>query len=77
MKYAGTKISKNIIIATENRDNKTTLNLINRLFRYDIPIKVAPELYDIITSRVRHVNIIEEPFINITQNAMPEWQKKA
>lgn len=66
---------QNIIIATENRDNKTTLNLINRLFRYDIPIKVAPELYDIITSRVRHVNIIEEPFINITQNAMPEWQK--
>ena len=41
---------QNIIIATENRDNKTTLNLINRLFRYDIPIKVAPELYDIIRS---------------------------
>lgn len=66
---------QSIIIAPSNRTNSETLHLINDLFHLAIPIKIAPETYDIITSNIRHANIIGEPFVNIAQSNMPEWQK--
>lgn len=66
---------QSIIIAPSNRTNSETLHLINNLFHLAIPIKIAPETYDIITSNIRHANIIGEPFVNIAQSNMPEWQK--
>lgn len=64
-----------IIIAPHNRTNSETMQLISQLFHFGIPIKIAPETYDIITSNIRHVSIIGEPFVNIAQSNMPEWQK--
>lgn len=64
-----------IIIVPQNRDKDETLHLVNKLFKYNIPIKIAPEMYDILTSNVRHANIIGEPLVNIAQSNMPEWQK--
>ena len=64
-----------LIIAPCNRSNSETMQLISQLFHFGIPIKIAPETYDIITSNIRHVNIIDEPFVNIAQSNMPEWQK--
>ena len=64
-----------VIVAPGNRTNPETLQLINRLFKLAIPIKLAPETYDIITSNIRHASITEEPFVNIAQSNMPEWQK--
>lgn len=64
-----------IIIAPHRRSNKEILSVVNRLFRYNIPIKIAPEMYDILTSNVRHAGVIGEAFVNIAQSNMPEWQK--
>ena len=64
-----------IIIAPYQRSNSEMLHLVNSLFRFGIPIKIAPETYDIIVSTVRHINITSEPFINIAQSNMPEWEK--
>ncbi len=65
----------NIIIAPENLSNTDLLSLINKLFAYNIPIKLAPELYDILTSRVRHSSIFNEPLIDIAQSSMSDSQK--
>lgn len=64
-----------IIIVPKNKSNRETLHLVNRLFHINVPIKIAPEMYDIITSNIKHSNIIGEPFVNIAQSNMPEWQK--
>lgn len=66
---------QSFIIIPISQDKTETLNIVNRLFKYDVPIKIAPELYDILTSGVRHSDIINDPFINIAQNNMPEYQK--
>ena len=49
--------------------------MINQLFHLGIPIKITPELYDILTMRIRHGNLLTEPLIDIAQNDMPEYQK--
>lgn len=64
-----------IVIAPGNHSNEETLRLVNNLFRLNLPIKLSPEIYDIITSGVKHANITSEPFVNIAQSSMPEWQK--
>lgn len=64
-----------IIIVPNRHDKDELFNLINKLFHYNIPIKITPELYDIITSRIRHTNIFEEPLVDIAQSNMPESQK--
>ena len=64
-----------LIISTESQEKSTTLNLINQLFHLGIPIKITPELYDILTVRIRHGNLLTEPLIDIAQNDMPEYQK--
>lgn len=64
-----------IIIINEKNDKGHIYNLINDLFKYNIPIKITPELHDILTARIRHSNIFGEPLIDIAQNSMPEWQK--
>ena len=66
---------KTIIIINEKNDKGHIYNLINDLFKYNIPIKITPELHDILTARIRHSNIFGEPLIDIAQNSMPEWQK--
>lgn len=64
-----------LIITTQSKNRNNTLNLINHLFRYNLPIKIHPELYDILLSRIRHANIIGEPLIDIAQSNMTECQK--
>lgn len=66
---------QNIIIVPFNRTNKEILHTISKLFHLNIPLKIAPEMYDIVTSSVRHINMTDEPFIDIAQSNMPEWQK--
>lgn len=63
------------IIVPDKQDKPAILNTINGLFKYGIPIKIAPELYDIIISRIRHANIIGEPLVNIAQGNMSDCQK--
>ena len=66
---------KMIIIVPYKRDKDDLFGLINNLFKFNIPIKISPELYDIITARVHHNNIFGEPLIDIAQSSMPEYQK--
>lgn len=69
------RIQTIIIAPRSTNSNEDTLKMINKLLRLNVPIKLAPEIYDIITSNIRHANIIDEPFVNIVQSSMPEWQK--
>ena len=64
-----------IIITVNEIDKEQLFNLINNLFKYNVPIKIAPELCDILTTKVRHDNILTEPLIDIAQNDMPDSQK--
>ncbi len=66
---------RTIIIVNKKNDKEYIYNLINRLFKYNIPIKITPELHDILTARIMHNNIFGEPLIDIAQNNMPEWEK--
>lgn len=66
---------RTIIIANDKNSKEYIYNLINRLFKYNIPIKITPELHDILTARIKHSNIFGEPLIDIAENSMPEAQK--
>lgn len=64
-----------LIISPYKREKSEVFSLINKLFKLNIPIKITPELYDIITNRIRHANLLTEPLIDIAQSDMPESQK--
>ncbi len=66
---------QNILIVPDKISNEEILRTANKLFHLDIPIKIAPEVFNILTSRIRNINVGSESYIDLSQNSMPEWQK--
>lgn len=64
-----------IIIAPESVETEKVLELLYRLYPLDIPIKIAPDTFSLLTSSVRIRDINAEPFIDLTRPAMSEASK--
>ena len=64
-----------IIIAPENEQESTTLQLLYRLFPLNIPIKISPDTLSLLTSPIRLQNIYEEPLIDISTADISEATK--
>ena len=64
-----------IIIVPDKQDRNDLLTVINSLLHLNIPVKITPELYDILTIKVHHGNILGEPLIDIAQSGMSDSQK--
>ncbi len=66
---------RNIIIAPERDRDKRILSLLHRLYPLNIPLKILPDTFSILTSNIRLQNIYEEPYIDISSADISESTK--
>lgn len=63
---------KNLIIIPHRHGLKATMELINKLFPLDLPMYISPDLYHLLTSKVRVSNVVGEPLVDISKAEMSE-----
>ncbi len=57
---------KKIIVSPEGSDRAKTFNLINSLYKYDLPIMLEAKEYEILTSRINLSDIYGAPFVDVS-----------
>ncbi|MBQ3555293.1 MAG: sugar transferase [Bacteroidales bacterium] len=57
---------KKLIVAPEHNDRAKTFNIINSLYKYDLPIMLEAREYEILTSRIRLSDIYGAPFVDVS-----------
>lgn len=62
-----------IILAPESKEDDVVLNLLDRLFPLDIPIKIMPDTLSYVTSSIRLTDILGEPFIDLTSSPLSDF----
>ncbi|MEA3318083.1 MAG: exopolysaccharide biosynthesis polyprenyl glycosylphosphotransferase, partial [Bacteroidota bacterium] len=65
-----------VIIALDNTERNETEKIINLLYNTDIVIKAIPNMYDILTGKVKMSHIFSIPLIQISHTIMPIWQQR-
>lgn len=55
-----------VILAPDNEKDSLVLEMLDRLFPLDIPIKIMPDTLSYVTSSIRMTDILAEPFIDLT-----------
>ena len=63
---------KNLIIIQHRHGIKETMKLVNGLLHLDMPIYISPDLYQLLTSKVRVSNIVGEPLVDISKTEMSQ-----
>lgn len=64
-----------VILATDECDNDHMANITNVLIPLNINLHALPNLYDILSGRVKMSAILGAPLIDISLEPMPHWQK--
>ncbi len=65
-----------VIIAIESTEHNELGKIINRLYNYNLVIKAIPDMYDILTGKVKMSTIFGTPLVQVTHDLMPSWQEK-
>lgn len=63
-----------VIIALENSENSEIGKIINKLVGCRVIIKAIPNMYDILTGKVKMTQLFGTPLIQISHDLMPVWQ---
>lgn len=63
---------KNIIVIQHRHGIKATMSLVSNLLSLDLPIYISPDLYQLLTSKVRVSNIVGEPLVDISKTEMSQ-----
>ena len=66
---------KEIIVAPHECNEKTLLQSINSLFSLSLPIKITPNIYNILLSRVRLQELCGAPLMDISGTGMSDSEK--
>ena len=66
---------KKIIVSPEGNDRAKTFNLINSLYKYDLPIMLEAKEYEILTSRIRLSDIYGAPFVDVSVLSLSDMQE--
>lgn len=61
---------KELIVIPTRHDVKGILDAINKLFLLGLPIKISPDMYNILVSKVRLSNFHGEPLVDISDSNM-------
>ncbi len=64
-----------VIIALESKEHDQIGRIINRLEGFDIVVKVIPDMYDILTGKVKMSSLYGTPLIQISHDLMPAWEE--
>ncbi|MBT8377879.1 MAG: sugar transferase [Ignavibacteria bacterium] len=68
--------SEEVIIALEKEDHALLIEIISKLEYKGIGLKIAPDLYEILSGQARTTQLYGIPLIDIMPELMPEWEKK-
>jgi exopolysaccharide biosynthesis polyprenyl glycosylphosphotransferase len=68
--------SEEVIIALEKEDHDLLVDIISKLENKGIGLKIAPDLYEILSGQARTSQLYGIPLIDIMPELMPEWEKK-
>lgn len=63
---------KNIIVIQHRHGLKATMSLVSNLLSLNLPIYISPDLYQLLTSKVRVSNIVGEPLVDISKTEMSQ-----
>ncbi len=66
---------KELIVVPTVNDPPRVLSVINRLFALNLPIKITPDRYNVLRSRVRLSDLCGDPLIDISGSTMSESGK--
>jgi len=66
---------KEVLIALDSGDHDTLIQIIGRLGRTNIGIKIAPDLYDIVSGQARTREIYGFPLIDINPELLRPWEE--
>lgn len=64
-----------IIIATEPIERELVARVLNQIADLPVFVKIVPDTYDILSGTVRLNHIIDEAFVEISPQMLPEWEK--
>ena len=71
----GEKPVDQVIIALEKPHSHQVESIVNRLSRYDVDVKLAPDTIDILAGSVKSSNVFGAALIDINTDLMPYWQQ--
>ncbi|MFT7615005.1 MAG: FlaA1/EpsC-like NDP-sugar epimerase, partial [Parvicellaceae bacterium] len=63
-----------VIIAIESSEHKYLKKIIDDLEKFNVKVKIIPDMYDILTGQVKMNSIFGAPLIQVNQQIMPAWQ---
>lgn len=74
-KCMGSNHVDQVIIALDKPHSHEVESIVNRLSRYDVDIKLAPDTIDILAGSVKTSNVLGVALIDINTALMPQWQQ--
>ena len=63
-----------VIIALESSEHEEISRIINKLNEFEVSIKAIPDMYDILSGKVKIQTIFGTPLLQITHDLIPVWQ---
>jgi len=63
-----------VIIAIESSEHKSVKKIIDDLEKFNVKVKIIPDMYDILTGQVKMNSIFGAPLIQVNKQIMPAWQ---
>jgi exopolysaccharide biosynthesis polyprenyl glycosylphosphotransferase len=63
-----------VIIALESSEHNQISHIINQLGLCNVIIKAIPDMYDILTGKVKMDHLFGTPLIQLSKDLMPSWQ---
>lgn len=64
-----------IVIATQHRNERRVMELLDSMIHIGVPIRIAPDTLSYVTSNIRLGDIMGTPFVDLTSPQMSDWQK--
>ena len=66
---------KKIIVSPEDNNRTKTFNIINSLYKYDLPIMLEAKEYEILTSRINLSDIYGAPFVDVSVLSLSDMEE--
>ncbi len=63
-----------VIVALDRKHGQEVVEILNRLGRLDVRVRIAPDTIDILAGSVKNSNVLGAVLIDIPSGLMPEWQ---
>lgn len=64
-----------LIVVPTKHDSETVLTTINKLFALNLPIKITPDRYSVMLSKVRISDMVGDPLVDVSRGNMSEGSK--